>query len=212
MSKAFHALDLDVPSGEMLDVLEGTGVLTEGRTSTIYQPDWDDIWRSWGSGERAWYKGRKVRNRLLQSKNLSISWTNNQSDDEQNVGIAFDGTNTLNRIKDDSLGGTGQCSVAQNITVVADADYTLSAEFKADQLDWGFLRITGMAAQDIWVYVDLINGVLGADLGANNTGQWIVPKGNGRYVVGVGFTQQSNQRRPCYCHAPTQPAPLRYAI
>ena len=62
MTKAFHALDLDVLSGEIHEVLKGTGTLTEARTSTIYQRDWEDIWRSYGSGEPAWFGGRKVEN------------------------------------------------------------------------------------------------------------------------------------------------------
>lgn len=73
MSRAFHALDLDVPSGEILEVLKGTGGLTEARTSTIYQPDWEDIWRGFGSGEPAWCGGRKVENLLLHSNDITQS-------------------------------------------------------------------------------------------------------------------------------------------
>ena len=63
----FHGLDMDIATKEMRGVLKGIGGLTEARTSTIYQRDWEDIWRSWGSGEPAWFGGRKVENLIARS-------------------------------------------------------------------------------------------------------------------------------------------------
>lgn len=72
---AFHALTSGFSSQEMLGVRRGTGSLTEARTSTIYQPDWENIWRSYGSGEPAYRDGRKVENLAFPSNDFSnASW------------------------------------------------------------------------------------------------------------------------------------------
>lgn len=105
-------------------------------------------------------------NLLLQSENIGTTWSNNTSVEELNVGADAFGVITLDRIVDNSAGGTGSPRMLQNITFEIGQLYCLSALLLQDQLTWGRLVVSSMGSLSINAYFDLANGVVGATIGA----------------------------------------------
>ncbi len=178
MAKVFHALDRNEsePSGEIFDVLTGVGGLTEARTSKIYQRDWEDIWRSWGSGEPAWFGGRKVENRCVESETFdNASWLDVglKGDIVANATIAPDGTITADRLVDDASGGTGIVLILQSITVGLITVHALSIYLKSGGNTWVQVKASDQGALAISAFFDLTNGVVGATTGSDNISEFI---------------------------------------
>jgi hypothetical protein len=129
-------------------------------------------------------------NLCLQSEDLSTTWTNFQSIDTQAQGIAPDGTNTANKLVDDSGGGSGDCPIQQLLTISTATEYTLSAYLKADQLTQSQLAFGNNGALSIAAYFDL---AAGTTLSTHNdvTSSFIVDVGNGWYRCGLVFTSDA---------------------
>jgi len=104
LSKAFHALDINT-DGNISVLTLGIGSLTEARTSTIYQRDWEDIWRPYGSTEPGWFKARKVENLCLQSKDFSTTWAATNATLLVNQSAGPDGSISADRIYNDATSG-----------------------------------------------------------------------------------------------------------
>ena len=133
-------------------------------------------------------------NICLQTEDFSsVSWT--ESADALaivgNEAVAPDGISTADLLIDDSGGGTGTVFVFQSITTATSTAHTYSMFLKEDQLNWARLQISGMASQDLLAYFDLINGVVGATVGSDNTSEFIESVGNGWYRSRFTFTTDS---------------------
>jgi len=130
---------------------------------------------------------RERTNICVQSENLSATWSNTRSVDTQAQGIAPDGTNSANKLTDDSSTGTNSVRINQGVTLSTSTSYAYSVYLKADQLDWARLIVVGQGALAISAFFDLTNGVVGATTGADNTSEFIQDVGNGWYRCTVVF-------------------------
>jgi hypothetical protein len=127
------------------------------------------------------------RTNLMTYSNDLSQWTNSIAVNTQNAGVAPDGTNTANKITDDSSGSTGSAFVFRNQTLALSTTHVASVYAKADQLDWVRIRMNAFGTLAIWAYFDLTNGVVGADVGGDNTSHDMEDVGNGWYRCWVVF-------------------------
>lgn len=139
-------------------------------------------------------------NILLRSEELdNASWsTKTNATITANAAEAPDGTTTADKIGDDSSTGANEVRCGQTITTATSTQYTFSAFLKADQLSWAYLHIALMATQDLEIYVDLDNAVLGATVGANVTDTFVEDWGNGWVRAGFSFTSDGTDTSASY--------------
>jgi hypothetical protein len=126
-------------------------------------------------------------NLLLQSEDLSTTWTTAATTIETNVAIAPDGTLTADRIITDTTSAFH--GVNQAITVVSGTAYTFSVfakPFGNNILRVGFSSVRFGTAVG---YFNLSTGVLGTFTGATGT---ITPAGNGWYRCSLTATATSS--------------------
>lgn len=154
----FHALAM--AGSEMRGVLKGVGDLTEARTSTIYQPDWENIWRSWGSGKPAWRGARKVENLILQSEDLTTTWTNVRSTETANSAVAPDGTMTADSLNEDATEANSHG--IRNPNLVWSGGNTISVYAKPSNRPWLAIDAPDANGTNRPVFFDITNGVVGS--------------------------------------------------
>ena len=126
-------------------------------------------------------------NIVLQSEDLSTTWTNVRSVDTQAQGIAPDGTNTANKLTTNTDGGTGSSVIQQTLTTEPSTVYTASIYSKADQTDWMFFRFVGSGALALTAYYDLTNGVVGT-ASEDVSSTVMEDAGDGWYKCSMTFT------------------------
>ena len=149
--------------------------------ASIYQGYWD------ANGPFGYMAEAAATNICLQSNDFSTTWTNITSVDTQNQGTFIDGTNTFNKITDDSAGGTGAVLVRQIVSITANVDMTFSAFVKADQLDICFLRTKDYdAAANGFTYFNLSTGLVGTQ-SSNHSNATIEALPDGIYRVSITF-------------------------
>ena len=125
-------------------------------------------------------------NICLQSNDFSTSWQNANSVDTQNQGTFIDGTNSFNKITDNSAGGTGVVQQYQLLTISSAVSTTYSVYCKADQVGYVYLEpfaFDTSAGGKTWF--NLITGAIGTT-SANHTAN-IEPLPNGVYRCAVTF-------------------------
>ena len=122
-------------------------------------------------------------NLILQSEDLSTTWTNTRSTDSQAAGISPDGTNNANSINEDSSLDTH--FVDQVVTLANSTQYTYSVYAKASNRTWVFLQCYGIPGS-FSVYFDLATGAIGTAVSNDDAG--IEAVGNGWYRCWVTFT------------------------
>jgi hypothetical protein len=138
-------------------------------------------------------------NTCLQSEDFGTTWTpTGNGAINTNQAVSPDGLSTADQLIDDASTGSGTARVEQTITTPTSTAHTFSAFLKADQLDWAWLRLVGMASQSVSAYFDLTNGAVGATLGADNDDQGIEDYGNGWYRCWVSFTSDSVDTSAAY--------------
>lgn len=181
-AEVFTALQMDIVTKEMRGVLKGVGDLTEARSSTIYQRDWDDIWRAYESTQQAWFKGRRVKNLILESEDFSTIWetveatiTINQTTDP------FDGS-AADKLLETTADNVHRVHQTIPFAVTIGRQYTSSVYVKGGlgrdwvdlQADWGGIN------NQIWF--DITNGVIGV-IGALSDAEGIIDDGDGWFRV-----------------------------
>jgi hypothetical protein len=93
------------------------------------------------------YKGLLVEpastNICLQSEDINTTWTDQNATPTQSTEETPDGDTSSKYIKlvDDSVGGTAQIRIIQDITISVITKYTFSVFLKADQLAFGRLQV-----------------------------------------------------------------------
>ncbi len=185
MSKVFHALTLN-PSGVMEGVRVGIGGLTEARTSRIYQRDWEDIWRSWESGEPAWFGGRKVENLCPESEDFATGWANVNTVDSVDATIAPpSGVSIVTKLAQVTSTGV-QFIRRQDVAYQLGSENTLSLRVRPGTATICYLISLGRNPSDDngeIVFFDLSAGTVGTELGGV-TGT-IVDAGGGWFRIGM---------------------------
>ena len=181
----FNVIKADQPPPPTLDFATFTiddweGIFTVEDGEVVWSHSWYTI--------AGWLAEAGATNILLQSNDLSTTWTNFQSVDTQNQGIFIDGTNTFNKITDNSGGGTGLVSVSQTLTITSATDTTFSAYCKADQL--GFVRFITTnydAGGNGTTWFNLSTKAIGTTASQHTAHLEILPNG----IVRCGITFQS---------------------
>jgi hypothetical protein len=136
-------------------------------------------------GLRKW-PGRT--NIVVQSSDMSTTWTSNQATPEYLVAIAPDGSKTANRLVDDGLTGDSTVSFQQNLAAISTStDYVASVWLKKDQLTWAKIGLEAYGTQVIEQYFDLANGVVGTP-GAAVNDSGMEDDGNGWYRCWLTWT------------------------
>ena len=146
----------------------------------------------------AWTQGLLVeseaRTNLMEDALDFSQWSaNNTSPVEDETGL--DNTISAFTLVDNSVTGTNQVHVAQNVTLGSGVDTCFSVYAKADQLDWLFMNVNGIDA-DVGCYFDLTNGSVGTS--SNNTTNGIEDVGGGWFrchMVGNTTTDTSGTFR-----------------
>jgi hypothetical protein len=131
-------------------------------------------------------------NLLLRSNELSevaSAWNTpvNGATPDADVTFFIDGTKSMDRLVDNGATGTGSVRFGQNVTVATSSRYACSIWFKADELEWGYIRANGFTTPATSIaYFDLANGVLGT-VDAGFADADIEDWGNGLYRCWVSF-------------------------
>ena len=101
-------------------------------------------------------------NLLLQSDDLTTSWTNVRSTDAANSTAAPDGTTTADSLIEDATASNTHY-IEQNVTVAsAVADYVFSVAIKESSLAWANIAIgEGTGSSECSAYVNLNTGAVG---------------------------------------------------
>jgi hypothetical protein len=123
-------------------------------------------------------------NLLLQSQDLTNSWTNTSSSEASNTSVAPDGTTTADTLT--AIAATSAHYVFQNQSASANTSYTFSCFLKAGTSNYGALTITDrIASQRFFVAdFDLLTGTVrtsGAGTSGTLTSATITSAGNGWY-------------------------------
>lgn len=115
-------------------------------------------------------------------------WTTQNGTSSTGETIAPDGSLTGNKIIDNGATGTGAVNVYDSYVVANSTTYTLSAFFKADQLDIAYFALVGFTTPaNSEAYFDLSAGTaLTVDAGFDDSG--IEDYGNGWYRCWATFT------------------------
>lgn len=124
-------------------------------------------------------------NALLQSQDITTSWTNSNSTDSANADTAPDGTSTADRLIEDATAGVAHYA-SQSVTVTSGmVDFSYSFCAKAGTRNYGYIQMTETAGGTAaYSYFDLTDGTWDTgSTGANwsNLRKHVVDLGDGWY-------------------------------